>query len=94
MPLDKWYYDSWIGFFKLLKNRLNEGGWKYVANPSGGFMGFYWNWIKIEDAEIYLQIEEKQICFKIFVEEKNKRSELRNRISRKILTEAKTQTYL
>lgn len=89
LPINKWYYDSWIGYYKELQEKLGDGGWNYVANPSGGFVGFWWYWIGFDGGEMYLQIEEKKFCFKIWVENKDRRSELRNKIHRKIIQEAK-----
>lgn len=56
----------WAGFFIALKERLGEGKWQYVPNPSGGFMGFHWQW---RDGR-FLQLEGKKLCFKLEVAEK------------------------
>ncbi len=88
LPINKWDHDSWIGFYKELQERLGYGSWNYVANPSGGFVGFCWYWIEFNGGEMYLQIEEKKFCFKIWVKNKSSRSELRNKIYLKIIQEA------
>jgi hypothetical protein len=64
-PLCEWNQDwnRWKGFFLVLQERLGEGDWKYVANPSGGFMGFWWHW----QGDKYLQLENEKLCFKIMV---------------------------
>jgi hypothetical protein len=66
-PLGDWNKDwsRWKGFFLVLQERLGEGDWKYVANPSGGFMGFWWHW----RGDKYLQLENEKLCFKIMVPE-------------------------
>jgi len=68
-PLSKWDWYSWQGFYKHLQRELKLTGevWRYVANPAGGFLGFYWLWN--DDLEhgcgVYLQLEESKFCFKI-----------------------------
>lgn len=64
--LDDWDWNCWTGFFIELQRQLDDGAWDYVANPSGGFMGFWWHWKNTK----YLQLEEGKLCFKIEVEDK------------------------
>lgn len=46
------------GFFMALQDELQDGDWRYVSNPSGGFLGFWYYWTSIEDVgDIYIQIE-------------------------------------
>lgn len=61
-----WKKAQWIGFFKYLQIALNQGDWKYVANPSGGFMGFWWASKKFENYTIYLQLEKQKLTLKIY----------------------------
>ncbi len=83
LPIVKWSYRSYIGFFKHLSNTILKGetlGWGYVANPTGGFMGLWWsgivnsndlNKIGINEQhanEIYLQIENDIISVKYTVD--------------------------
>jgi len=72
IPLGKWNEDRrlWAGFFLVLQDRLGEGDWRYVANPSGGFMGFWWHWLN----DKYLQLEYDKLCFRIEVPEKTQRT--------------------
>lgn len=67
LPIEKWRYSSWKGFFIELKKRLGEGNWDYVSNPNGGFLGFWWNWDGNDAFHIYLQIDHsmKRITFKL-----------------------------
>lgn len=68
-PLHEWDQDwnRWKGFFTVLQQRLGEGDWKYVANPSGGFMGFWWH----RRSDKYLQLENDKLCFKVEVPDKS-----------------------
>ncbi len=47
------------GFFIKLQERIDEWShWRYVANQSGGFLGFWYHWNSSDDfGEIYIQIE-------------------------------------
>jgi hypothetical protein len=92
LPLDQWSSSSWIGFYKRLQNELGLGNWGYVPNQSGGFMCFYWSGChKTDEHEVYLQIEEKILCFKIGVTEGNesKFSHFRKLWHNKIIVESK-----
>ena len=49
------------GFFIKLQEILNDGDWRYVANQTGGFLGFWYHWTYTDEiGEIYIQIEN---CF-------------------------------
>ena len=39
--------------------------WEYVANPSGGFLGLWWHFLKWQEFLVYLQIEQGNLCLKI-----------------------------
>lgn len=60
---DNWY--SWTGFYTYLDNHLSIDNWEYVANPSGGFLGLWWHFLKWRGYNVYLQIEQGNLCFKI-----------------------------
>lgn len=62
-PIDQWGSNSscWVGFYSAVRNALNDGDWGYVANPSGGFMGFWCQW----SGSFYVQLEETKLCLKI-----------------------------
>ena len=78
-PVNEWKKRAWIGFFQYLQSYLGEGNWGYVANPSGGFMGFWGLGHRVENnIDIYLQIEQEKICFKMSVPAKEGRSKIRN----------------
>lgn len=78
-PVGQWPEAAWKGFYQLLQDELGEGSWNYVANPSGGFMAFYWHSFGSGGSEQYLQLEEEKLCFKISVDEEGRYSELRDK---------------
>lgn len=49
------------GFYiKLQELLLPEWtDWKFVPNPNGGFLGFWYHWVKTEGFELYIQIENR-----------------------------------
>ncbi len=67
LPIKDWHWDSWVGFYQYLQTKLQNGNWDYVANPSGGFLGFWWSWNFDKDCDHYLQLELEKLCFKIWV---------------------------
>lgn len=64
-PLDRWSWNAWKGFYTELQRGLGDGSWDYVSNPAGGFLGFWWHFQSASDAEVYLQLEQANFCFKI-----------------------------
>jgi len=92
-PLASWKGSdaAWKGFYLALQQELGEGGWHYVANPSGGFMSFYGSWHSVPDCMLYLQLEEELLCVKISVGDKAKRSRLRNTWSHRVTEAAKAR---
>lgn len=66
-------WKSWYaaeGFYMRLEQELfpQESDWRYVANPSGGFQGFWYHWNSSEDfSEIYIQIENANSAIKLVV---------------------------
>jgi len=85
--LSDWKWNSWKGFYIELKKELKEGNWDYVANPSGGFLGFWWHFMGNNECQQYLQIESKynkkisaydtSLCIKISVANQQDRKRLR-----------------
>lgn len=88
-PEDKWGYYAWQGFFTELQVQLNQGNWKHVSNPAGGFQGFWWSFLKFEDHHIYLQVEANKkrvdLVFKVNSFDKDNRKAIRNKASKKII---------
>jgi hypothetical protein len=88
LPLAEWDSYAWQGFCATIQQVLGDGDWGYVPNPSGGFFGYWWNWHSDADSHQYVQIEQKSLCFKIEVEDQEKRSELRSKWNTRILEAA------
>jgi len=84
-PPVRWSGNAWRGFYVALQAALGQGNWNYVPNPAGGFMGFWWNFKEHPEVTLYLQLEEAQLCVKINVPEKSRRSALRDQWSRRVL---------
>jgi len=71
VPVCDWEHLAWTGFFMDLQSRLGDGDWGYVPNRSGGFWGFWWHGKEqpMGDAKPYLQLEERDLCFKVEIPE-------------------------
>lgn len=65
LPVSDWDRAQWIGFYQELKKHLHDLLWDYVPNASGGFVGAWWGWQNVGRAELYLQIDERDLCFRI-----------------------------
>ncbi len=76
-PPSKWSWNSWKGFYTDIQQQLQDGSWDYVANPAGGFLGFWWHFDGTDECEVYLQLEQEKFCFKISVDDAEKRHSLR-----------------
>ena len=87
-PVNQWKKRAWIGFFQYLQSYLGEGNWKYVANKSGGFMGFWAFKQAVSDVAIYLLIEQDKICFKVSIPSSKGRSKIRNDLYKLLKSEA------
>jgi len=85
---------SWIGFFKALKNAKPALEWGYVPNQSGGFWAAWWHRTEWNGQKVYLQIEEKQLCFKIETEDGANRSQMRDIWKDVLLDEAEASNTL
>lgn len=68
-PYKDWKWETWQGFYLELEKRLGKGDWGYVANPSGGFLGYWWHWCPMSidpTIELYLQFEQDKLCIKAY----------------------------
>ena len=85
-PPGEWSSRAWRGFFTRLQQDFGDADWRYIANPSGGFMGFWWHFAPSPDCRAYLQLEEDSLCFKIEVadEKEGQRPALRRHWSEMI----------
>ena len=62
-----------------LQHEMSDMGWGYVSNPSGGFLGAWWHSHEWEGCDVYLQIEQGPLCFKVGVKDKTQGSMMRHR---------------
>ena len=90
----EWSWKSWEGFYQYLEDALGAGDWSYVPNPSGGFLGFWWNFIRVNGnggPQIYLQLEADLrnkchlLCFKVCDAVKERQHELKRNWNERIL---------
>lgn len=84
-PLDSWSWNAWKGFYTEIRKTLGEGEWDYVPNPNGGFLGYWWYFKSDLDAEVYLQMEQTNFCFKITPYEGVNRQDTRLRWHNRIM---------
>jgi hypothetical protein len=94
--IDDWDWSCWIGFYNYLDSILTDkdSEWKYVANPSGGFLGFWWHFPRWKEYCVYLQIEQGKLCFKIgevYENHKQARNEWYNILIQKSLEKGKKE---
>lgn len=92
-PIENWHSRyTWQGFYSELQNEI-EGNWDYVSNPSGGFLGFNWNWkhsiIEGREFDYYLQLEQGKLVFKLVAYKEDERRELRDFYQKKLYNKAK-----
>lgn len=87
-PVKEWKKRAWIGFFQHLQSYSGEGNWKYVANKSGGFMGFWAFKQTVDDIAVYLLLEQDKVCFKVSVPSSKGYSKIRNELYKLFKTEA------
>ena len=77
-PKHCWSGDAWQGFYRCLEDKLDNSDWNYVPNPTGGFFGLWWYFKDHSSGDkVYLQAEEKKLCFKIEILENANRGERR-----------------
>lgn len=88
IPVINWGWYEWQGFYKELEKHIRVDNWSYVANPSGGFLGLWWNFIDNDEIRMYLQFEESKLCFKIEYNGDGNRSDIRLKYFNKLIKEA------
>ncbi len=93
LPIDEWVWHPWVGFYLRLQKELGLGNWGHVANPSGGFLGFWWHFQGGDNCEQYLQLEQKKFCFKIWVKNPLDRSSLRSKWHKTIKAKGSEHEY-
>lgn len=88
LPIDKWTWGSWTGFYSHLQASLGDGKWEYVSNPSGGFLGFWWHATPIDGCVAYLLLQNETLRFKIELPPGGDRPAIRDRWSRLVVKQA------
>jgi hypothetical protein len=92
-PIAQWDWGQWVGFYQELRHYFPDLGWKYVPNPSGGFMGAWWGWRTVGLEKLYLQIDGHNLCFRVAAHDAVNPSEIRERWYRWFMQHgAKNQT--
>lgn len=84
-PIEKWNSLAWQGYFKELEKYLDIDSWGYVNNPAGGFMGMWWNWHDNDEVSMYLQFEQQKLCFKIYYDGSENKSEVRQKYHNRLI---------
>jgi len=69
LPVKDWHWFSWVGFFQFIESQRTINMWHRVNNQAGGFWNLSLNWEYWNDIPLYMQIEERKICFKIAANE-------------------------
>lgn len=83
----------WQGFYMFAEQHLDSARWRYVPNKNGGFWCLGFGWQEREDCEMHVQIEQGNLCFKIYVEDKSKRSSIRTKYYEAVMAAAKKAGY-
>lgn len=87
-PFKDWSHYSWKGFFSLLSEVFPNSDWNYVSNPSGGFMGFWWNNYNFKIEELvfncYLQLEQEKLVIKIHPSKRENANKIRHFVREKL----------
>lgn len=89
LPVDEWGWYSWHGFYSELEQYIDVESWSYVANPNGGFLGLWWNFISNDEINMYLQFEESKLCIKIEYDGDEDRASIRWKYYSKLMDCAK-----
>jgi len=93
--LKEWGWYDWFGFYNELNSKFKlNGGIGYVNSPSGGFVGYWWNWKDLGDwGEMFLQLEKEKLCFKIYVKDKANASSIRQSVYEAIIDVANSMGF-
>jgi hypothetical protein len=69
IPPAQWDGIAWVGFFQFIESKMEVNMFHFVNNPAGGFWNLSLNWNYWGRYPVYMQIEQRKICFKIAVGE-------------------------
>jgi len=73
--ITEWDYATREGFYYRLDKAIKERtGWGYVNNPAGGFLGFWWHWVRCNNKlyDYYLQLQDMELYIRIDATDVNK----------------------
>lgn len=88
-PVKNWDWYAWQGFYSELEKHIDVESWGYVSNPSGGFLGLWWNFKSNEEVRMYLQFEQDKLCVKMETKGGGNRSDIRDKYHQLMMTSAK-----
>jgi hypothetical protein len=98
LKIADWHSKSWMGYFSTLQKDLNDptAGWSYVSNPSGGFMGFWFNFKSLNEylPTMYIQIQEKLLTIRIASDSKETNAKYVDPLRNAIIKAAKKHNLL
>lgn len=60
-----WSFHAWERYMEVIACSLEQCGWSYVSNASGGFLAAYWGWTESSFGELYLQISQEKLSLRI-----------------------------
>lgn len=86
MPVTVWGSFQWQGFYQALQQYI-DGDWGYVANPKGGFWGFWWK--PQLEKNYYFQLEEHVLRVKVKAKDVDDLKAFRNKAMDVVLEDAR-----
>lgn len=60
-----WSFRAWERYLEVITTSLDQCGWSYVPNASGGFLAAYWGWTESRFGELYLQVSQERLSVRI-----------------------------
>lgn len=69
---------AYTGLFLALQTALGPSDWRYIPNPRGGLMGFWWGQVPHGEGEVYLMLEATRAVVKVSVDTPDRRQPLRD----------------
>lgn len=60
-----WSFRAWERYLEVIAASLDQCGWSYVPNASGGFLAAYWGWTECRFGELYLQVSQEKLSLRI-----------------------------
>ena len=60
-----WSFHAWERYLEVIAGSLDQCGWSYVPNATGGFLAAYWGWTECKFGELYLQVSRERLSLRI-----------------------------